>query len=117
METKFIDVQALQIIHSPLNESLIRGTHRECDLIPVFLDALRETAEYESFMVMPVQPFCTPDPNDDYWDSEDAAYMLEELFDILNSYAPDGYYFGAHPGDGSDFGYWKMEDWHEETGI
>jgi len=30
--------------------------------------------------------------------------------DALNEYAPDGYYFGAIEGDGSDFGFWAIED-------
>ena len=45
-----------------------------------------------------------------WWDSEDACYMSEELFNVMNEYSPEGHYFGAHPGDGSDFGYWKNED-------
>lgn len=39
--------------------------------------------------------------------------VLELLFDSLNGVAPDGTSFGAHEGDGSDFGFWQYED---ETG-
>ena len=39
---------------------------------------------------------------------------LGELFDLLNGIAPEGYYFGAHEGDGADFGFWKTE---EEVGT
>ena len=34
----------------------------------------------------------------------------EELMSLMNDYAPEGYYFGAHEGDGSDFGVWPIED-------
>lgn len=45
-----------------------------------------------------------------YYDTEDAVYDLEQLFDLLNEAAPAGYYFGSHPGDGSDYGFWQHED-------
>jgi len=37
------------------------------------------------------------------------SYVNETLCDLLNSIAPDGTEFGPHPGDGSDFGFWKVE--------
>lgn len=36
--------------------------------------------------------------------------FLYELFDTLNDIAPDGCYFGAHPGNGSDMGFWLTEE-------
>jgi hypothetical protein len=45
-----------------------------------------------------------------WWSSEDAQFLLESLFDELDAHAPEGYYFGAHPGDGSDYGYWANEE-------
>jgi hypothetical protein len=41
---------------------------------------------------------------------EQMAYLCDELFDILNQYVPDYCYFGAHPGDGSDFGVWICDE-------
>lgn len=45
-----------------------------------------------------------------YWESEDVSEDLNSLFDVMDELAPEGYYFGAHPGDGSDYGYWEHSD-------
>lgn len=34
---------------------------------------------------------------------------LDALFERMGAAAPDGFYFGAHPGDGADFGFWREE--------
>ena len=97
-------------IHAPLNGTLIRATMRSQDLIPAFMSAIRETAEYAQ-MLNVVPAYALEDDDAEYWDSEECSMLLnEELFDILNHYAPDGYYFGAHIGDGSDYGYWESEE-------
>ena len=49
------------------------------------------------------------DKDTEWWDSEEAIMLLDALFDTLDAYSPEDYYFGAHPGDGSDFGFWKMD--------
>ena len=95
--------------------TIIRATHRTQDLIPALLAALREynPARYMGHMVSPFGPvpaYAMEDDDSSWWDSEDAHYLLECLFDDLNDTAPDGYYFGAHPGDGSDFGFWPIDD-------
>jgi hypothetical protein len=84
-----------------------KGTLRLQDLIPTFHAVLREIAyeiseeEYASEW---------PPEDDDWWDSEDATWVFERLFDDLNFWAPDGHYFGVHPGDGSLFGFWEVTD-------
>ena len=61
--------------------------------------------------------YLLPDAMCDKWDTleEDGEdrrdFMLnEQIFDYLNAIAPAGCYFGSHPGDGSDFGFWEVED-------
>jgi hypothetical protein len=41
--------------------------------------------------------------------SDDARELVEELSDALQDFAPAYAYFGAHPGDGADFGFWLSE--------
>ena len=46
----------------------------------------------------------------DWFESEEAQYVLDDLFDNLDKYSPEGHSFTSHPGDGSDYGYWPNED-------
>ena len=45
------------------------------------------------------------------FDDDTAQEIIADMMDALNDIAPDGYYFGAHEGDGSDFGFWPLSDW------
>jgi hypothetical protein len=49
-----------------------------------------------------------------YYDTEDASDDLEALFDALDEYSAPYFQFGAHPGDGSDYGFWLSEDWQDD---
>ena len=41
---------------------------------------------------------------------EEAVYILnEDIFNLFNEIAPDGYYFGNIEGDGACFGFFKYE--------
>ncbi len=96
------------------DKSLSHGTLRNYDLITCFLDLIDETPEYMQMLASPGSPVHPAgarlmDKNDPWWGSEEACDFLSMLFDVLDYYAPEGYYFGAHPGDGSDFGYWLIE--------
>ena len=99
-----------------VNTTVIHGTHRPQDLIPAFINTLSVVwpEAYEGYMtsVFPPIPAYVMDEGDDsaWWEYEDAYYQIETLIDLLNEAAPEGCYFGTHPGDGSDFGFWEHED-------
>mgnify|MGYP005850426757 CR=1 FL=1 len=102
----------------PVDQTLIEGTHRTQDLLPVFLSVLR-IVDPDEYAAMVVSPFWHPpayameDDSSEWWDSEDAKRMLAELFTSLEVGSPEGYCFGTHPGDGADFGFWAIEDEEE----
>ena len=110
----FTDEKTLNTIHADLDASVSHGTMRLQDLIPRYMDGIRDTPEYVQLMNV-VPAHAVEDDNAEWWNSEDAISLLEDLEDTLENYAPEGYYFGAHPGDGSDYGYWKMETVTELT--
>ena len=101
------------------NTSISHGTHRLEDLIPCFIAAIDSLTEAESLSEDrdPVKYGALDDVlgaierriNPGYYESEDAVWDMEWLFDTLDSYSPEGCYFGSHPGDGADFGWWEHE--------
>jgi len=103
------------------------GTMRLEDLIPAFLDELRRLAGKEA---MEAWPYAThvrecedvlalleesEDPSTE--DYEAANLCVEWLFETLGEYAPPFCYFGAHEGDGADYGFWPDFDAMECEGI
>lgn len=83
--------------------SVSHGTMRDEDLLESFLEWL-ESVDYKEFRMWMEDN--TDEDGRIVWDE----WTVPELFDLLDSYAPEGYYFGAHPGDGSDYGFWECEE-------
>jgi len=51
------------------------------------------------------------DEDNPLWSDGETDYILwETVFGLMGELAPEGYIFGAHPGDGSDFGFWEIEE-------
>lgn len=73
------------------------GTLRPEDLIPKFGEALRDLSPRHWRLFVRDQ-------------SDDMQENVVQLMDLLDLAAPEGYHFGTHEGDGSDFGFWKDED-------
>ena len=98
--------------------SISHGTMREEDLIPVFLDTLEELDPERAVGFKEVADLDIIESNEYgvcYNDEDDigglssqelALHILDDLFTALDEYAPPYCYFGAHPGDGADYGFW-----------
>jgi len=92
----------------------ISGTLRPQDLLPAFVGLIDFVAPAVAAQIMvnggAIPAYADEDEYDEWWESEDCQLRVEEMFDVLNDYAPEDYYFGAREGDGSDFGYWEIDD-------
>lgn len=100
------------LTHIPAPGSVSEGTHREADLIPKYLAVLETYAPERVEYLRGVYP-----KSMNYWLGDsilsfrlENEWLLESLYDELDKLAPEGHYFGAHPGDGADFGFWPSEE-------
>jgi hypothetical protein len=98
------------ISHGTLRtQDLLRAFANEYERILPFngRDLASEARQNADILDMPNQD--TPRNN------EIAHDVLNDLFDALDTVAHrEGMYFGAHEGDGSDFGFWMLETESEE---
>lgn len=105
--------------------SVSSGTMRLKDLIPAFTSKLESLARQTGIvpaktrkehlkLVREIEARHVPDCDVRYRnDAECPCEILESLFDVLNEYTGPYFYFGAYPGNGSDYGFWLSEDWDE----
>jgi len=100
----------------PLYGTISHGTLRTEDLVPTFLNALNFLDERAEFQLVldNLDVIAMLDVIGLHEMSEASAdrvdMLLSDLFDALDACAPAGFYFGAIEGDGSDFGFWRVED-------
>lgn len=93
----------MMILNDVQNVTVSSGTLRTEDLINAFIEYI------------PEDHYAYDDLYSEYtnlgnYECEEADYLLEDLVDVLNQLAPEGYCFGAHPGDGACFGFWEVEE-------
>jgi hypothetical protein len=107
--------------HGLKNCSVIHGTHKTNVLVNAFYRLIQslDLAEFGERKTEAVGVIETGlielllDYQDNseinIWDTEEMSYFLNDvLFETMDSFSPDGFYFGSHFGDGSDFGYWEI---------
>ena len=104
------------------------ATMREEDLIPTFCYELQQLARQTGILPVKtrrqhaklVREIEARIENETEFEDSDlgiggmADSDLESLFDALGEYAAPYFYFGAHPGDGSDYGFWLSEEWDSD---
>jgi hypothetical protein len=92
-----------------IGASVSHATLREVDLIPAF-EAVLDAAGVEYERPPSVDKLLLGQALTDDEQEEIGYYVNETLIDLLNNIAPEGTYFGAHPGEGSDFGFWEVDE-------
>ena len=90
--------------------SVSHGTLLAEDLIPRFIAVLPDAgprADYEKAW----RSSRTLPEGDQR--AESMEYLVADLIEALDAQAPDGHYFGLLVGNGSDFGFWPVEEEEE----
>jgi hypothetical protein len=94
--------------------SVSSGTMRPEDLIPEFIYELRRQKPLSRGIRRELRSIEKEMEQEDFYEQDAASYALEYLFDTLDTFSPEGFYFGAHPGDGADYGFWLSESFVED---
>lgn len=107
-----VDYERLEELREASKEqgSISHGTMRPQDVLPALLDALAEHDRDAYAQCLHLIPAHASEDDDAAWWVDEAPDHVDALFDALNDCAPAGLYFGAHPGDGSDYGFWMSEE-------
>ena len=91
------------------------GTLRSYDLFHTFRDELKKWAPNGYITKKRLGFFFVPkrakyDDRHAFWNTEDASILVNQMQDALDTFSPEGYYFGTIEGDGSCFGWWPVEE-------
>lgn len=99
-------------IYAPRLGSISHGTMRPVDLIETFAWEIKRSklTAAERDLVRRAYRWLNLPANAQSAAADVGDNILCELFDVLDAYAPAYCYFGAHEGDGSDYGFWPSMD-------
>jgi len=88
---------------------------RKEDLIPRFLDFIPDENGLKQDIIDRIAFNADEDNSYDYYASEDSDFDLDELFDAMQEFCGPYFYFGSHPSDGADYGFWLCENTAQEV--
>ena len=91
--------------------SISHGTMRTEDLLPDFAWELdhhlkRQPKSFKRAKYRKLIREAEKIEKEEAFDTEEAQWLLDEIGEALGDFAPPYCYFGAHEGDGADYGYW-----------
>ncbi len=89
--------------------SISTGTLKTEDLLPAFANALKIFDPLHATIKEAYELMATWGSGEENEEMELADAILDQLTSSLHDACPPFVYFGAHPGDGADFGFWP--DW------
>jgi len=89
--------------------TIIEGTLKDSDIGPACLSWLRENApeayQEATSTFSDIYDLSLSEVDENFWDTDEGWFLYETVYPLMQEQVPDGYYFGAHPGDGSDIGF------------
>ena len=99
--------------------SVSEATMRPQDVLPAIMDILSQyhLDAYTNIATIIEDEFnatyfsLLDNENHSVWESETMSYLInEDAWNAMQEIAPEGHYFGSHPGNGSDYGFWPVEE-------
>lgn len=102
-------------LHNEGYHQLSHGTMQPRDTLPALMACLRELDKVRAVTLAIAHPEVFTPKGDFIPGAENAndgeawveAYV--ELEEALGEHAPEGFYVGTHPGDGSALGFWQSD--------
>ena len=95
--------------------SITTGTLLPEDLLEAFSDELRRLDANGHYAKLLAEAAEILESNIGEYGLEDTSGLVDDLQYALQEFAPPYTYFGAHPGDGADFGFWPDHDSLEDA--
>ncbi len=89
------------------------ATHKPEHLLVSYWNAAEQLEADITALKPALERLIGADSRESDWNDAAAAELLEQLTDVLQAAAPNGFTFGSHPGDGACFGFWLDDDWSD----